>query len=73
MFNPNQMIANTCNCNNGMTNQMIPFDPITNLNNQVNLLERQVIMLDQRLKKLEAVDNSDNEYYNEPDSSMYML
>ena len=46
---------------------------LTDMNERINRLERQVKRLDQRLIRLETPYTNNMQYNNEPDSNMYMM
>ena len=46
---------------------------LTDMNERINRLERQIKRLDQRLIRLETPYTNNMQYNNEPDSNMYMM
>ena len=63
------------NGNNGMQNMNTPMINPSIINNDINYkineLEQKIKRLEQRISRLEA--NKDNNFYNEPDNSLYMI
>ncbi len=60
---------------NMMPFNMIPnnYDTNNELNNKINILEKQIKRLDERITRLEAIINTNNNTKLEDNNSMYMM
>ena len=69
------MYNNTIPFPNMMPFNMMPnnYDTNNELNNKINILEKQIKRLDERITRLEAIINTNNNTKLEDNNSMYMM
>ena len=57
--------------NQGYNSQYNNYNPISDIDNRITKIEKQINRLNQRVTRLESSNNTN--IYNEPDSNLYML